>query len=147
MTCAAVRFIGTSDSCDSVLQLVGGPNPARCVWKSCTYDGGFIVTAKYGACEFSPGDWIIRDDAGGLHVCADVVTDATRKSQVVRDILFAMLAGEVSEGRAVEITGCDRVMLNEIKDVFIARGLRAAGTNPTPPRSRRSTPPTPKEPQ
>lgn len=63
----AVRFTGLGPSCDEVTAFLGGPTAAGHRWKSCTNDGGWIDTAD-GEQEFSPGDWIIRDDAGNLRV-------------------------------------------------------------------------------
>ncbi len=125
----AVRFDGTGASCDAVLALYGGPDPARCLWESCTYDGGFITTPN-GACEFVPGDWIVRDDAGGLHVCTAPREYVGRKSGLVRALVFAWLAEEVSEGRMVEATGLDRTMLRTIRDDLVKKGLASLTLTP-----------------
>lgn len=123
-TAKAVRFEGTGQSCDEVLALIGGPDPIKCVWKSCTYDGGVLMTAQ-GGVVFSKGDWIVLDGAGGLHVATTPFDHSARNSGLVRTLMCAWLGEAISEGRMVEATGLDRVALRTIKDDLIRKGVEA----------------------
>lgn len=125
----AVRFKGTGESCAAVLALYGGPDPTKCIWKGCTYDGGFMVTPN-GVVEFVKGDWIVKDDDGGLYVLTDSFGYADRKSGSMRDLVVAWLAAEVSEERVCEVSGLDRQGVRKIRDHLVERGMRAAGMNP-----------------
>ncbi len=71
----AIQFIGTGESCDRVIDFLGGINPDVCMWKACTYDGGYIQT-RDGPKEFSPGDWIIRNANGQFAPCKPDVFEA-----------------------------------------------------------------------
>jgi len=66
----AVQFLGTGDSCAEVNAFLGGQHdPNIATWKDCTYDGGFIKT-KNGDEEFSPSDYIIKNNhIDGFRVC------------------------------------------------------------------------------
>lgn len=118
----AIRFTGSGASCDEILALIDGPDPAKCMWKSCTYDGGYIKTPD-GFVEFCRDDWIIRDVDGSLRVATEARHGLTRKAGLFRVLLIAWLAEEITEGRMVELTGLDRLLLRTIRDELVARGL------------------------
>lgn len=125
----AMIFEGTGESCSAVTELIGGHDPAKCLWKSCTYDGGYLVTPK-GAVEFVKGDWIAKGLNGSLHVLTDPFGYAERKSGPMRDLIVAFLGGEVSMGRICEVSGLDRDAVCYLRDHLVKRGMRAAGMSP-----------------
>lgn len=75
----AVHFTGTGESCTAVTTFLGGSNGDNHQWKSCTNDGGWIVTPE-GRMEFNPGDWIIKGVAGEFYPCRDDIFRATYES-------------------------------------------------------------------
>ena len=72
----AVQFTGSGDSCTALTEFFGGPAAGVARWKSCTYDGGYIVTLE-GDMEFRPGDWIIRGVQGEFYPCKADIFEAT----------------------------------------------------------------------
>lgn len=72
----AIRFTGTGESCTAVTEFFGGNSRGdNHQWKSCTNDGGWIISPG-SRTEFRPGDWIIQDD--GFH---EVFTDSTFRAE------------------------------------------------------------------
>ena len=72
----AVQFLGTGGSCTEVEKFLGGLNPDVCLWKKCTYDGGYIKTLE-GNMEFKVGDWIIKGVQGEFYPCKPDIFEAT----------------------------------------------------------------------
>lgn len=69
----AIQFTGTGESCTAVTEFFGGSSRGdNHQWKSCTNDGGWIVTLE-GRMEFSPGDWIIKGVKGEFYPCQDEI--------------------------------------------------------------------------
>lgn len=122
----AIKFEGNGDSCGKVSEFIGAMDPKLCVWKSCTYDGGYITTAN-GVCEFRRGDWIIKDSDGSFDVAIPPHEYAKRDIGSVRYMMVAWIAGEISEGKLSEITGLDRMCLRLVRDQIIKIGAEAAG--------------------
>lgn len=79
----AIQFTGTGESCTAVTEFLGGNRSGNHHWKSCTNDGGWIVTLE-GSMEFSPGDWIIKGVAGEFYPCKDSIFRATYEAAVLQ---------------------------------------------------------------
>lgn len=77
----AVQFTGTGQSCDDVTAFLGGYSAGDThQWKTCTNDGGYILTRE-GPMEFVPGDWIIREpfptEDRRFYLCKPDIFEAT----------------------------------------------------------------------
>ncbi len=130
----AIEFLGTGQSCDDVLKFIHGPDHKVCIWKSCTYDGGFL-SAPNGPLEFVPGDWIIRKGDGTFTVLCDrKAAVCNRQIGIVRLLMYGWLGEEISEGKMVQVTGLDRLTLRLLKEELLTLAARAANTpERTPP--------------
>lgn len=73
----AIQFTGTGESCTAVTEFFGGSSRGdNHKWKTCTNDGGWIVTLE-GRMEFNPSDWIIRGVMGEYYPCRADIFAAT----------------------------------------------------------------------
>ncbi len=116
-----IQFLGTGQSCEDVLKFIGGMDPNVCIWKSCTYDGGFLA-APSGPVEFVKGDFIAKLDDGTLNVLCDrKAAICQRQIGLVRVLMYGWLGEEITEGKMVDLTGLDRITLRQLRNELLSR--------------------------